>query len=229
MAAAVGVALDGARAAALLALRDLILHERRTAGLTAVADPSEFLEKHLVDSLSCIPVAAPQAGEALVDVGSGAGLPGLAVGVACPGVAVTCVEAVQRKAAFATRAAAALGVPARVVHARAEDLGQDPEYRERFDVAVARAVAPMPVLLELTLPLCRPGGRFVALKGPRADAEVEAARRALEVLGGEVEEVRRLRLPRSGAERRLVLVRKVRPGPEGFPRRAGVPERRPLS
>ena len=162
----------------------------------------------------------------LVDVGSGGGLPGLPLRIARPDLAVTLIEADEAKAAFLVRACAALGLSGvEVVARRAEAAGQDGRYRERFDVAVARALAPMPVLAELCLPLVRVGGRLLAQKTDRED--FDRARRAIELLGGSLDAV----LPAPSKSRRsgtVVEVSKVRPTPSGFPRRPGVPGRKPL-
>lgn len=162
----------------------------------------------------------------VVDVGSGGGLPGLPLKIARPGLGITLVEADQAKAAFLVRACAALGLHDVVVVARrAEEVGRDPLYRESFDVAVARALAPMPVLAELCLPLVRVGGRLLAQKTGSGD--VEGARHAIELMGGTLNRV--VAAPssarRSGA---VVVVDKVRATPPAYPRRPGVPARKPL-
>src|SRR5256884_6807947 len=162
----------------------------------------------------------------LVDVGSGGGLPGLPLKIARPELAVTLVEADSGKAAFLVQACARLGlVDVEVVARRAEEVGHDARYRESFDVAVARALAPLPVLVELCLPLVRIGGRLLAQKTDKE--EVAAARRAIEVLGGELESVS----PAPSTARAsgtIVVISKVRPTPSTHPRRPGVPARKPL-
>ncbi|HXI97288.1 MAG TPA: 16S rRNA (guanine(527)-N(7))-methyltransferase RsmG [Candidatus Acidoferrum sp.] len=186
-----------------------------------VSGPAEEL---IADSL----VLLDHLGEAerLVDVGSGGGLPGLPLKLARPGLAVTLVEADQRKAAFLVRACAALGLrDVAVVARRAEEVGQDPLYRESFDVAVARALAPMPVLAELCLPLVRVGGRLLAQKTEAED--VAGAARAIEMLGGVVDRV----VPAPSGARRagtVVVVNKTGATPPAYPRRPGVPARKPL-
>ena len=162
----------------------------------------------------------------VVDVGSGGGLPGLALKLSRPDLSVTLVEADHSKAAFLVQACVALGLrDVDVVARRAEDVGHDPLYREVFDVAVARALAPMPVLVELCLPLVRVGGRLLAQKTEKED--VEAARHAIEVLGATL--VGSSAAP-SEARRRgtVVIVEKVRTTPDAYPRRSGVPSRKPL-
>ncbi len=162
----------------------------------------------------------------LVDVGSGGGLPGLALKIARPELSVTLVEADQDKAAFLVRACAALGLKdVEVVARRAEEVGQDPLYREAFDLAVARALAPMPVLAELCLPLVKVGGRLLAQKTSAED--VARGARAIEVLGGTLNRV--ASAPSTArAAGTVVIVDKVRPTPPVYPRRPGVPNRKPL-
>ena len=164
--------------------------------------------------------------KSVVDVGSGAGLPGLPLKIERPALSVTLVEADQRKAAFLVQACAVLGLKdVDVVAMRAEEAGHDPRYREAFDVAVARALAPTPVLAELCLPLVRVGGRLLAQKTESDD--LTSARHAIDVLGGALLEV----IPAPSAGRRkgtVVVVEKVRPTPPEYPRRPGVPSRRPL-
>jgi 16S rRNA (guanine527-N7)-methyltransferase len=162
----------------------------------------------------------------LVDVGSGAGLPGLALKIERPTLGVTLIEADQQKAAFLVQACATLGLnDVDVVARRAEEAGHDARYREVFDVAVARALAPMPVLAELCLALVRPGGRLLAQKTETDD--VTTAHHAIEVMGGQLREV--ISAP-SAARRKgtVVVVDKVRRTPDTYPRRPGVPSRRPL-
>jgi 16S rRNA (guanine527-N7)-methyltransferase len=165
-------------------------------------------------------------GGKLVDVGSGGGLPGLPLKIARPALSVTLVESDQAKAAFLVRACAALGLHDVVVLARrAEDVGRDPLYRESFDFAVARALAPMPVLAELCLPLVRVGGRLLAQKTETED--LDAARRAIDAVGGALNRVAAAPSAARGAGT-VVIVDKVRPTPPGYPRRPGVPARKPI-
>jgi 16S rRNA (guanine527-N7)-methyltransferase len=162
----------------------------------------------------------------VVDVGSGGGLPGLPLKIARPELRITLIEADQKKAAFLVRACAELGLKGvEVVDRRAEDAGRDPQYREAFDVAVARAVAPMPVLAELCLPLVRVGGRLLAQKTETED--IGRAARAIELLGGGPATISHTR---SAARRggTVVTVEKIRPVPDAYPRRPGVPARKPL-
>jgi 16S rRNA (guanine527-N7)-methyltransferase len=162
----------------------------------------------------------------LVDVGSGAGLPGIPIKIARPDLDVTLIEADQAKAAFLVHACAALGLEhVEVVARRAEDAGHDPRLREAFDVAVARALAPLPVLVELCLPLVRVGGRLLAQKTEAEDPA--AAARAIELLGGRLSGVAAAPSAARSAGT-VVVIDKVRPTPSVYPRRPGVPARKPL-
>jgi 16S rRNA (guanine527-N7)-methyltransferase len=180
----------------------------------ALIDDSLVLVDHLGEARS------------LVDVGSGAGLPGLPIKIVRPGLRVTLIEADQAKAAFLVHACATLGLEqVEVVARRAEDAGHDPALREAFDVAVARALAPLPVLVELCLPLVRVGGRLLAQKTEGED--VAGASNAIKLLGGELSSV--VSAPSSArAAGTIVVIDKVRPTPPDYPRRPGIPSRKPL-
>ena len=188
-------------------------------GLTSEGDPALIAD--------CL-VLLDLLGDArrLVDVGSGGGLPGLPLKIARPELELTLIESSRRKAAFLVQACARLGVEAQVIRARAEDAGRDPRLRDSFDAATARALAPMAVLAELCLPLVRPGGRLLAMKAA-AEEEVARALPGIRRLGGELAEI--VAAPSPLRERgQVVVIAKREPTPPAFPRRPGVPARRPL-
>ncbi len=200
--------------------------------LTAVRDPDSVQRRHLLESLALARLLTESGviGEdtRIVDIGSGGGVPGIPLAVACPLLSVTLLEATGKKATFLQETVSALGLSrVDVLAARAEDAGHDPARRERYDVAVARAVASLDVLAELALPFVRVGGWLAAVKGSRAREEIATAGAALARCGGSQE--RLLPLP-SGDDSPLsvVLVRKVRPTPTELPRRAGMPAKRPI-
>ncbi|HEV3231103.1 MAG TPA: 16S rRNA (guanine(527)-N(7))-methyltransferase RsmG [Candidatus Dormibacteraeota bacterium] len=203
--------------AALHRYLDLLLERNLTTNLTAVRDPAEAWPRLILGSLAVLD-AHPFAGaERIADVGSGGGLPGIPLALALPGSRVTLVESDQRKAEFLGDAVAALGLGDRVTvdARRAEAVGRDRDHREAYEVAVTRAAAKAPVAAELCLPLVRPGGVLLALA--RED-DWRAAARALGQLGG------RMTAYRSG----VVIVSKARPTPDPYPRRVGLPGKRPL-
>jgi len=225
-AAAIGVVLSSQHAARLSHYLDLITQWRRRAALTAVTDPLAAARVHIADSLLILRANIPP-GAALVDVGSGAGLPGIPVAIVRPDLRATLLEVEQRKAAFLELAVRELAIAVRVVARRAEEFAHDPDARERYDVVTARAVAPLRSLLELTLPFARVGGIVALLKGPGAPREIRASERAREILGGG--EARQIRARLAGGEARLiVVVPKVRATPLLYPRRSGMPVRRPI-
>lgn len=226
-AGALGVDLPADGAGLLLAYLDLVYQANHQLNLTRV-EPAAGLERHGVDSLAGLRVLGGE-GLTVVDVGTGAGFPGVALAAARRSWRVTLVDSVRKKLRFVEQAAARAGIDnVTALWGRAEELARSTDWRERFDAAVARAVASLPVLLELTLPFVRPGGWVLAYKGPDVDPEVASATEALEKLGGALERVDRFRLPWSGAGRSLIVIRKVRATPDAYPRRAGLPARRPL-
>ncbi len=195
--------------------------------LTAIADAEGIVTRHFLDSLRCA-LSWGAAPASLIDIGTGAGFPGLPLKILRPALRLTLVESIGKKATFLQHVAAHLGLAdVEVLVERAEATGRDSARREQYDVAVARAVAELRVLAEYCLPLCRPGGRFLAPKGAQIDAEVAAAQPAIAALGGRLMEVETVRLP--GVEpRSLVVIDKVAPTPAQYPRAVGVPAKRPL-
>lgn len=213
----IGVVLTAAQIAAFLRYRALIARWNSRARLTALADPVEVIRLHFVDSLLCL-IAAPLASAVtLIDVGSGAGLPGIPLAIARPHFRVTLLEPAARKAAFLERAVAELGLPCAVVAERAEVAGRAPQLREQFDAAVARAVAPLATLVEWTLPFVRVGGSAVLLKGPAVDIEMTRAAETAPSLGGGTPALLRARLA-GGQRRAVVVIPKRSPTPPIYPR-----------
>lgn len=194
--------------------------------MTTLTGPAAIVRLHFVDSLLCLRAGIPE-GARVVDVGSGAGLPGIPLKIARPDLDVALLEPARRKAAFLELAAAELELAVTVRTERAETAAHDPAWREAFGVATARAVASLPVVLEFTLPLAQTGGRVVLLKGPSVTRELVAGRKVAQKLGGGELEIMSTRLA-GGEKRVLVVVPKVAPTPPGFPRRAGVPAKRPI-
>lgn len=211
------VLLEAARRERMDAFVELLLEANARVNLTAARTP-EAVWEHIEDSLTVLPFVRGE----LVDVGSGGGFPAIPLAIAC-GVRVTLIEAVAKKAAFLRAALGALGVEGEVVTARVETLAHDAGYRERFETATARALASAPAVLELTLPLLRIGGQAVLQRGKMDEGEWRAVAAAAPMLGGgEPREY-----PLTG-ERRLLVIEKRAASPARFPRRPGVPERKPL-
>lgn len=240
-AAAIGIDLGTEHLRAMAEHAEVLAAANSQGNLTRITDPGDVAVGHMADSLACLAALDPRlttqnASEAgpsvvdpsVVDVGSGAGFPGLPLAVVRPNWSFTLVEANHRKAAFLGRTVGALALGnAAVVVGRAEEVGHTLDHRGRHWVAVARAVAPLAVLVEYLLPLVRLGGWAVAMKGTRPGPEISGAAAALEALGGRVDEVVPYRLPGLEA-RHLVVVAKVAPTAPQLPRRPGRPAKRPL-
>ena len=197
--------------------------------LVSKASIANVESRHILDSLTAALALGGAPSGKVIDVGSGAGFPGLPLKIVSPTIDLTLVEATQKKARFLEAAVAELGLDgAAVVAERAERLGQDPAYRERFDVVLARALAPLRVLAELTLPFCRRGGLVVAYKSPGVESEVAEARRAIRLLGGTAPRLVEVPATVSGDPRVLVTIEKRGPTPRKYPRRPGLPAKQPL-
>ncbi|MBC9785426.1 16S rRNA (guanine(527)-N(7))-methyltransferase RsmG [Heliobacterium chlorum] len=199
--------------------------------LTAITDPAGVAEKHFVDSLSPFLLQLPQLDGMLriADVGTGAGFPGLPIAMARPQWNCVLMDSLQKRCRFLSDIVMEQGLKnVEVLHGRAEDIGQQLQQREKFNLVLSRAVARLPLLLELCLPLVKVGGLFIALKGSDGPAEVEESRKALSVLGGVIDHVKEMRLPISQDGRTLIVVRKTKGTPKAYPRKAGTPSRNPL-
>ena len=199
--------------------------------LTSVTGWEEVQSRHFLDSLTvrlAIPKNFLEEGR-FMDVGSGAGLPGMPLKIAFPGLRATLIDSTAKKTAFLVSLKDVLGLPdVDVRTGRAETLAHDSELRESFDLVVTRAVSGMAVLAELTLPFCRVGGVVVAQKKLGVEDEVGQASGAIETMGGVLKEVREVAVTQLGEARCLVVLEKVGPTPERYPRRPGMPEKRPL-
>ena len=190
--------------------------------LTAITAPEDVAKKHFLDSLAAAPYLKPNA--SIVDVGTGAGFPGLPLLIFRPDLKVTLMDSLQKRLVFLEAVLKELKLTAELAHARAEDAGQNPKYREKFDVALTRAVSALPVLCELTLPLVKVGGRSIAYKGDSVE-ELAASKNALSVLHATAE---RVVIPADYGARELVILTKNGTTPKQYPRKAGTPAKNPL-
>jgi 16S rRNA (guanine527-N7)-methyltransferase len=197
--------------------------------LTAIRSAEEIETKHFMDSLSLLPTLQQYQVHSLIDIGTGAGFPGIPLKIADPTLHLVLVESVEKKAAFCRHILQTLELKnAEVVVDRAEALGQDTLYREQFDCAVARAVAALPILLEYLLPLVKIGGIVIAQKGTAVEEEISLAKNACAILGGGEIRLEPISIPGLDAARNLVIVEKRKATPAAYPRRVGVPAKKPL-
>lgn len=224
------IQLQPGAATLLVTLLEQVLAANERFNLTAVKDPYEAIDVHILDSLAGLRVLDRLSPVSpLVDIGTGAGFPGLVLACARSGWRFVLVDATRKKARFVQQMAALLTLDTvAVIWDRVENMGRKESFRERFQVALARAVAPLAVLVELALPLVTVGGAMLAYKGPNVAEELEQAENALEILGGEVVGLECYDIPFRGRRRHLVLIRKTAPTPPEFPRRPGIPAKRPL-
>lgn len=214
--------------------RKLFIHAEELAdkgkkyNLTAITDPKEVAVKHMADCLhaaAAVKRLTRGAGASLIDVGSGGGFPSLPIAAACENVSVWALDATEKKCGFIKDTAEAARIPITAICARGEEYAA--EKRESFDIATARAVAALPILSELCLPFVRPGGYFIAMKGPAADEELENAENALRILGAKLEEKAEYRLS-DGSTRCLLIFKKTAKTPSGYPRMYSKIKKKPL-
>lgn len=197
--------------------------------LTAITDPQQVMVRHFLDSLSVTRVIGFDDGDRLVDVGTGAGFPGLPLAIAFPQLRVTLMDGTAKKLKFLDHVVRTLGLTnVGTVHARAEEAAHLPLHRAAYDVVVARAVARLPTLAEYLLPLAKLGGFCLALKGQTAEQEMEDARRAVYVLGGSFKPALAVDLPGLNEAHVLVTIEKVRKTPDEYPRQQGLPSKKPI-
>lgn len=207
----------------------LLLEWNEKMNLTAITEEREVILKHFVDCLSLVSYLEVTDETKIIDVGTGAGFPGLPVKIACPNVSMTLLDSLQKRIGFLEEAIKEMGLNnVECVHSRAEDGGQNPLYREKFDYCISRAVANLAVLSEYCLPFVKIGGTLAALKGPDASAEILEAESALEKLGGKVTQVIDVTIPFTDLSHKLIFIEKVSSTPKQYPRKAGKISKNPL-
>lgn len=221
---ALGVGLE--RIESLEEFSSLLLQQNQVMNLTAITEPKDVAALHLLDSLCLLPLA-DFSGKSVVDVGTGAGFPGIPLRIAVPDLRLTLLDSLNKRIEFLRNACSALSLDnVACVHARAEEFAAG--HREAFDLAVSRAVAALPVLCELCLPLVRVGGQFLAMKSSHTEEEIAQAKPAIALLGGRIAKVADYTIPTTAVVHRVVCIEKVSPTPKKYPRRFAQIKKQPL-
>ena len=207
--------------------RDLLLAWNKVMNLTAITDPQEIDVKHFLDSLLLLNACEIPIGAQLADIGTGAGFPGIPVKIARPDIRLTLLDTLQKRTRFLAEVSMQLGQDNAIHHARAEVAAHDPEHREQYDFATARAVAALPVLCEYCLPFVKPGGFFLALKGPAPEEEVRQSAYALQELGAELADIKQFTLPQE-SHRSIIVIKKISQISPQYPRKSSKITQSPL-
>lgn len=220
-----GIDLNNAAAEKFIKYMNLLIEWNKKINLTAITEPEKIITLHFLDSLT-VHSEIPQSAF-VIDVGCGAGFPGLPLKIARPDIKLTLLDSLAKRLKFLETALKELDInDVTLVHSRAEEGGRDKNLREKYDVAVSRAVANLPVLCEYCMPFVKQGGVFAALKGPAAFAELET--KAPEKLGGRVKEVISADVPFENLKHNIIIIEKLKPCPKEYPRKAGMPSKKPL-
>jgi 16S rRNA (guanine527-N7)-methyltransferase len=224
-----GIKLSSYQIEQFVHYQHLLMEWNERINLTAIRDEIGIQRKHFLDSLTSVPLIRKMNASRIIDIGTGAGFPGIPIKIVFPTLEVTLVESVGRKADFCKLVAQEIGLQGvNVIIGRAEEIGMNPAHREKYDIALARAVAIMPTLAEYLLPLVKIGGIAIAQKGNGAQQEAQSAERAIRLLGGNLQKVIEIKYNGLTEKRYLVVIKKISATPNQFPRRVGLAAKRPL-
>ncbi len=223
-----GVKIDDYQVSQFFKYMELLISWNEKFNLTAITEPNEILLKHFADSLSLIPFIDIE-NKNIIDVGTGAGFPGIPIKIAVPSVKITLLDSLNKRINFLQNVVSEISLEnVSCIHLRAEDGGKNPDFREKFDICVSRAVADLAVLSEYSLPFVKVGGVFVSLKGPDSDAEIDRALTAIHTLGGKVDSVKKIEIPFTDIVHTLIMIKKVRQTPVIYPRKSGKISKNPI-
>lgn len=224
----IGIFLDDTALERLDKYADLLVETNKSLNLTAITDPDEIVYKHFIDSLSLLTCVEIKNGAKVIDVGTGAGFPGVVMLIARPDLKITLLDGTNKRLVFIKNVLDEIGLEAEIVHMRAELAGKDIKYREKFDLVTARAVANLNTLAEYCMPFVKVGGIFAPMKSSKTEEEVSAARGAIKALGGKIEEIKPLNVANCG-ERYVIITEKISQTPPKYPRASAQISKKPLS
>ena len=206
---------------------NLLIEWNEKMNLTAITEPEEVILKHFIDSITILKDIPNNS--KLVDVGTGAGFPGIPLSIMNSTLKITLVDSLNKRLIFLQEVVDKLGLDnIEIVHARAEEFGQNKKYREKFDIATSRAVANLSTLSEYLIPLVKVDGKVISMKASEAQEEINQAQKAIDILGGKIEEVKEFNLPQSDLGRTVIIIRKERQTPSKYPRKPGTPSKEPI-
>lgn len=211
----------------ILKYKDMIFSWNEKVNLTRITGKKDFVEKHVIDSMMISKLIKINRSSKIIDIGTGPGIPGIFIKIARPDIKLILLEAVRKKAEFLCEVVKGLNFKdVEIVNERAETAARKEKYRERQDMAVARAVSSLKVLLEICLPFIKKDGIFIAMKGEKAEEEIEDAKNSLNIMGGEVKDIVEYKI--GDMKHKLIVIKKIKNTPEKYPRRPGMPEKNPL-
>lgn len=206
---------------------NLLIEKNKVMNLTGITEPKEVILKHFIDSLTILKYIDKNS--TAIDVGTGAGFPGIPIKMAEESLEMTLLDSLNKRINFLNEVIEKNGLnKIHTIHGRAEDFGKDVKYREKFDIVTSRAVASLNVLLEYMLPFVKIGGKCICMKGSNCDDEIENAKNAIKILGGEIEKIEKFTLPNSDNNRTILIIKKVKKTERQYPRNAGIPTKKPL-
>jgi len=211
---------------------ELLVQWNQKINLTSLKTPQKIIIKHFLDSISCIKIISKYTnieGISVIDMGTGAGFPGVPIKIVCPSINLSLLEARKKKTVFLEKIIEEMNFQqVEILNGRAEAIGKCPDYREKYDIALSRAVALLNTLSEYCLPFVRVGGLFIAQKGRSYKKEIDKSLRTIQLLGGELIGVENIRIPFINQERYLLVIKKIKDTPSEYPRKEGLPQKRPL-
>lgn len=224
-----GIGVDAEKLEKLIAFKDILLDWNEKINLTSITDEKEVYIKHLIDSATCLNSGMIKAGYKVIDIGTGAGFPGMVIKILKDDISMTLLDSLNKRIIYLEDAAKRLALnQVDIIHGRAEEFGVKQGYRESFDIVLSRAVASLNVLVEYCIPYVKMGGYFLCQKGPSYKEELEEAGKAVEILGGSLERIEEYQLPYSDIKHYILIIKKIKNTPTKYPRKPGKPAASPI-